>query len=219
MFRFFFADEDLMLDTLGVKLYEAIHMVDLVFMILMVQTHPYYKGMFMDRRAVITVIVVAAAGALVLGMVFAHFIDNKNATKYMMFVSLVSIFFYPISATLINMVSFKSKYLAIIVFGSLQCIKMTMNYMMREALREIINESVKEKAENFKALGFFVECVFKALSFGIFGWIITKAMKSFRIQQLNPYNYFFAFLILSLPLIVSWILLNKSKQIKDRQVK
>jgi len=53
MFKFFFADKDLMYDTIGVKIYEAIFMVDFVYMIAMVQTHPYYKGLFLDRKWII----------------------------------------------------------------------------------------------------------------------------------------------------------------------
>jgi multisubunit Na+/H+ antiporter MnhE subunit len=91
--------------------------------------------------------------------------------------------------------------------------------MMEEGLRELVIAEHRTKAENFKAFGYFIGSIFKAISFGVFGWIITKAMKSFRIQKLNPYNYFFSFLILALPLSISWLMLRKAKSIKNGQQK
>jgi len=88
---------------------------------------------------------------------------------------------------------------------------------MKEGLREIIMETHSNKYENFKALGYFVGSIFKAISFGTFGWFITKCMKSWRIQQMNPYNYFFSFLILALPLSISWFMLRRAKSIKQGQ--
>lgn len=217
MFKFFFADEDLMYDTIGVKIYEAIFMVDLVFMVTMVQTHPYYKGLFLARGTVIITIVIAAFIALILGLLFAMKIEANNATGYMMFVSILSIFVYPLSATIINYISYKSKTKAVIVFGIFECLKFTFLYIMKEGLREIVLKTHRNKAENFAALGYFVGSITKALSFGIFGWLITKCMKSFRIQKLNPYNYFFSFLVLALPLSISWFMLRKAKAIKEGQ--
>jgi hypothetical protein len=217
MFKFFFADEDLMYDTIGVKLYESIFMVDFVMMITMVQTHPHYKGLHIGRKTTIDIIAIAAFIALLLGLLFAMKVEAKNAAGFMMFVSILSIFIYPLSATLINYVSYKKPTLAVIIFGVMECLKFTLLDIMKEGLREIIIDTHKNKAENFKAFGAFVGSIFKALSFGIFGWFITKAMKSFRIQKLNPFNYFFAFLILALPLIISWMMLRKAKAIKEGQ--
>lgn len=206
-----------MYNTIGVKIYQAIFMVDFVFMIVMVQTHPYYKGLFLGRKMVNITVIIAALIALAIGLLFAIRIDAKNATGYMMVISTLSIFLYPLSATLVNYFEYKTKTKNFIVYGICTCVKLTLAFMMEEGLRELIKSEHRNKAENFKAFGFFIGSIFKALSFGIFGWIITKAMKSFRIQKLNPYNYFFSFLILALPLIISWIMLRRAKSLKDAQ--
>lgn len=219
MFKFLLADSDLMYNTIGVKIYESIFMVDFVFSIVMVQTHPYYKGLFMGRISVIVSVCIAAVIALIIGLLFATKIESKNATGYMMTVSLFSIFLYPLSATAVNYFSYKYGTVNFILFGLFAFIKLAFWQMMEEGLRELIVSEHRTKSENFKALGYFVGSICKATSFGVFGWVITKAMRSFRIQKLNPYNYTISFLILALPLTISWFMLRMAKLIKDGQKK
>jgi hypothetical protein len=91
--------------------------------------------------------------------------------------------------------------------------------IMEESIHEIILADHFNKADNIKAIGFFIQNIFKTLCFGIFGWIITRCMKSNRIQQMNPFNYFVSFLVLGIPLLICYMLLRWSKGLKDKQKK
>ena len=219
LFKFFFEDEDLSLNTFAVNLYESVRLVDLVFMVLMVQTNPYYKGLWIERRGVLITVVVAALIALFIGLFFARIIDSKKAAGYMQMVSILSIIIYPLCNTLVNMISYRSPTKALILFGFFEVIKFSFLYMMREGLNELINLEFEGKSnpkeDNFRALGQFTEDIIKFLSFTLFGWFISKFMGSLYIQKMNPYNYTVSFLILCLPLIVTWLLLSVAIAIDD----
>jgi hypothetical protein len=204
-----------MYDTLAAKLYEAVWMVDFAFMTVMAQINPYYKGLFLLRRDVIYIMFASAFVALILGLLFAIFIDDKAAPKWMRFVSIVSIFLYPISATVVNFVSYLKVTKALILFAILQTIKFTFLFIMKEGLLETIKENHQSNGDRFMAFGSIAETILKMICFSVFGTLITKAMSSSRIQKTNPYNYGISFLILSLPLLISYWLLKKAQRIRD----
>lgn len=224
-FEFFLEDDDLTLNTLAVTLYEAIRMCDFVFIILMLQTNPYYKGLWIERRPVLIAVFVSSFIALFLGELFAKFVDPGDAAGWMQIVCLASFVVYPLCNTLINLISYKSPILSVIVFAIFELIKYTMLYIMRDGLHESLKKDYyttktdkngKEvrsygnnpKEDNFKGIAQFSENVMKFLVFSIFGYLVTNAMASAYIQKMNPYNYTIAFGFLCIPMFGCWLLLS-----------
>ena len=64
-----------------------------------------------------------------------------------------------------------------------------------------------------------MESFFKFVCVLVLGSTITKFMKSMRIQQMNPYNYLISFLILCLPLFITYVLLRMGKLDEDEPAK
>ena len=217
MFSFFFDDEALMYQTFAVKLYDAVRMVDFVFMIIMVQTNPYTKGLFLPRIPVI--LWVAAANLIAHILVYfliERIVTHENALSYMKTTALISILAYPILNTCVNIFNYQAgkiwggrTWIYICYFLS-EVIKFALLYIMEEGLHEVINKSSrKKKFDKFKALGHCSDDFFKFLVFSIFGYFITRLMASYRVQKRNPFNYTIGFLILCLPLLISYLMLLK----------
>lgn len=225
LFAFFFDDVDLMYQTMGVKLYVAIRQVDYVFMLVMLQTNPYWKGLHLKRMKLVSWSVLASfLGYLLAVVLLKRVIDTSNAGKYMRWTAVLSLFLYPILNSLIAGMSYRRKGWAVFVYFLTELVKFFLLEIMREGLHETINKNIKGNGkERFRGLGLFVESFFKFISFLIFGSIITKFMKSMRIQKLNPYNYLFSFLILCLPLLGTYFLLligklkEESSEAKEKQ--
>ena len=150
---------------------------------------------------------VAAFG---LSFIFVKIIYEKNAGPYLRITALVSIGLYPLLNTLIANVGFRKPGWAVFAYFFSELIKFLALFIMREGLFETINFSkkVQNSKEKFRALGLFVESFFKFVCILVLGSSITKFMKSMRIQQMNPYNYLISFLILCLPLFITYILLR-----------
>lgn len=199
-----------MFQTLGVKLYEAIRLLDYIFMLVMLQTHPYWKGLFLGR---IRLLLWASLGCLIAfglnQIVMVKVITVKNSGPFLRTTALVSIALYPILNTLIANVGFRKPGWAVFAYFFSEFIKFFALFIMREGLFETINKSprVQNNKERFRALGLFVESFIKFLCILILGSTITKFMKSMRIQQMNPYNYLISFLILCVPLVITYFLL------------
>jgi len=233
IFHFFFDDESLMLYTLSAKLFDAIRMVDFVFMLFMLQTHPFYKGLWLHRG--LTVLYACLANFIThFGVFFIMemLVTGKNALMFMRITSFSAILVWPILNTLVNLFNYKSaSHWVYIVYIISEIIKGTMNYIMQEGLYEIIKKSPRaSRIDRYRALGYFASDFFKCLSFMIFGFLITKFMRSYRIQKMNPYNYTISFLILCIPLLISWILLkvaiyeetdseNERKELVEKQAR
>jgi hypothetical protein len=194
-FKILFADDDLMWDTVAARLYEAARMLDLVFMILMIQTNPYWKGLFFSRKYVILVVFLAALISMPISIIIAKIVRAANARGTMVAVFCVSIFFYPLAATAVNFFSYRAAGGAYVVYCICEVVKFLMAFAVREALKELINATHSRKAETFKAAGSIFENGFKALVF-MLGYFITWFMASNRIQKMNPYNYTVAFLVI-----------------------
>lgn len=192
-FELLFADDDLMWDTIAARVYEAARMLDLVFMSLMVQTNPYYKGLFFSRKYVILVIFVAALISLPCSIFFAKIVSAKNARKSMIIVFWISFFFYPLAATCVNIFNYKSPKWGYVFYCGTELIKFLLAYIIREAHRELVSATHNRKTESFKAAGSLFENLFKAIVF-LFGYWITWSMSSNRVQKMNPYNYAIGFL-------------------------
>ena len=213
MFEFFFDDDALMLQTLGVNLYEAVRLVDYVFMLVMLQTHPYWKGLHVSRMRLLTWSLLACIiGFAAVELLLVRIITPKNAGKWMRITAIASIFAYPILNSIIAAFGYKRTGWAVFGYFIAEIGKFFLLFVMREGLHETINKSkLKNNRERFRALGLYSENFFKLLCFLIFGSIITKFMKSNRIQKMNPFNYTFSFLILCLPLLITWLLLKWGK--------
>lgn len=107
-FEFFFDDDALMLQTLGVKLYEAIRLIDYIFMLVMLQTHPYWKGLFLSRIRLLCWATLGCFIAFVLSeIVMTKVITVRNAGPVLRITALVSIVLYPLLNTLIANVGFR----------------------------------------------------------------------------------------------------------------
>lgn len=206
---FFFDHTGLMLKTVAVKLYESIRLLDYVFMLVMMQTHPYWKGLFVSRIRLLCWTTLGCFSAFALNQfVFVKLINSQNSGKYMKVVSLLSIALYPAMNTLIASVGFRKPGWVVFAYFFAEFIKFLALFMMREGLFETINDTKsKNKKEKYRALGFFVESFFKFFSILVLGSIIVKFMKSMYIQQMNPWNYLISFLILCLPLVGVFFLL------------
>jgi hypothetical protein len=213
LFEFFFDDEDLMYQTLAVKLYEAIRLVDYVFMLVMLQTHPYWKGLHLPRMKLISWSIVGCIlGFIAAEVILKKVIDINNAGKYMRWTAILSLVLYPILNSIIASVSYRKPGWAVFAYFISELIKFFLLELMREGLHETVNKNIQGSGkEKFRGLGLYAENVFKFISFLIFGSIISKFMKSMRIQKLNPYNYLFSFLILCLPLLGTYFLLYIGK--------
>jgi len=184
-----------MWDTVGARVYEAARMLDLVFMSLMVQTNPFWKGLFFSRKWVILIIFIAACLSLPCSIFFAKVVTGKNARKWMIFTYIFSMFFYPLAATLVNFFNYKSEKWAYITYCICELIKFILAYIVRESLRELVFVTHSRKTETFKAAGSLFENFFKTIVF-LLGYWITWFMSSNRIQKMNPYNYTIAFLVI-----------------------
>jgi hypothetical protein len=212
--EFFFADKSLMLQTLGVKLYEAIRLLDYIFLLVMLQTHPYWKGLFLGRIRLLCWSTLGCVLAfLIVEFLFVKAITIQNSGPYLRITALVSIALYPLLNTLIANIGFRKPGWAVFAYFFAEFIKFLALFIMREGFFEVINKSkrVQNNKERFRALGLFVESFFKFGSILLLGSTITKFMKSMRIQQMNPYNYTVSFLILCLPLFITYVLLRMGK--------
>lgn len=235
-FEFFLEDDDLTLNTLAVTLYEAIRMCDFVFIILMLQTNPYYKGLWIARRPVLIAVFISSFISMFMGQIFAIYVDPGDAAGWMQVVCIASFIIYPLCNTLINLISYKSPNLSLVVFGIFELIKYTMLYIMRDGLHESLKKDyfttkkdkdgkeVKQysnnpKEDNFKGIAQFSENVMKFLVFTIFGYLVTKAMASAYIQKMNPYNYTIAFGFLCIPMFGCWLLLSIAIALDDDKSK
>lgn len=219
LFEFFFDDDSLMLQTIAVNLYEAIRLVDYVFMLVMLQTHPYWKGLHLSRMKLISYSVLACViGFVVVELLLTRVITVKNSGKYMRLAAIISLFAYPILNCIIASVSYRKPGWAVFAYFLSEFGKFFLLFVMREGLHETINKSQQgHNEEKFRALGLYVENIFKFVSFLIFGSIIAKFMKSMRIQKMNPYNYLLSFLILCLPLLATWVLLRFGKVQEEKE--
>jgi hypothetical protein len=211
LFYFFYDEESLMLYTLSAKLFDAVRMVDFVFMLFMLQTHPYYKGLWLGRGAVVFFSALAN-GLTHFGVFYIMelLVTGKNALLFMRITSFSAIFLWPLLNTILNYFNYRSSsFWVYVVYILIEMIKSTMNYIMQEGLYEVIKQSSRGKRlDRYKALGYFASDAFKSLCFLIFGLCISKFMKSSRIQKMNPYNYTISFLILCVPTLISWVLLR-----------
>lgn len=219
LLSFFFQDEDLSLNTFAVTLYEAARMVDMVYMILMIQTNPYYKGIWVERRIVLIVIVVAAFVALMFQSLITRAVDRDDAVPWMKWTAIASIIIYPLCNTLVNFFSYKSPNWAIFTFGVFEVVKFLMLYIMRDGLDECINKEFEgtnnPKEDNYRALGQFSEDFMKFLTFTLCGYVISYCMGSLYVQRMNPYNYTVGFLVLVIPLLLTFFLLTIAAAIDD----
>lgn len=154
-----------------------------------------------------------------MNIIFVKLITGKNAGPYLRITALVSIGLYPLLNTLIANVGFRKPGWAVFAYFFSEFIKFLALFIMREGLFETINSSkrVQNNKERFRALGLFVESFFKFVCILVLGSTITKFMKSMRIQQMNPYNYLISFLILCLPLFITYILLRMGKVDEDHE--
>ena len=219
LFAFLIADRDLFLETVAVKLYEATRVVDLSYMLLFTQTNPYYKGLFFSRNEVVVTVFVAALLGLIVGMIITSG-SSKNDEDFdgaMKCIALVSIIIYPITATVINIPNYEYKNWALIIFGICEFIKFTLNFVMEGGLRYNIESSCRDKSDKFKAAGQLVEHISKFLLFAGAGFFITYMMRSANIEKVHPWNYTISFLILVLPLIISWSLIGAAQRIKKKE--
>jgi len=197
-----------------VKLYEAVRLVDYVFMLVMLQTHPYWKGQWLSRlKLVIYSLLACILGFVFVELLLVRVITTANAGKYMRWTAVLSFFLYPILNCIIASFNYKRSGWGVFGYFFAELFKFFFLFIMREGLHEIINKSHNALVakERFRALGIYIENVFKFLCFIIFGSIITKFMKSMRIQQMNPWNYLISFLILCLPLLIVYLLLLRGK--------
>lgn len=220
--EFFFDDKSLMLQTLGVKLYEAIRLLDYIFMLVMLQTHPYWKGLFLGRVRLICWATLGCVLAFALNQVIlVKVINEKNAGPFMRVTALISIALYPLLNTIIANVGFRKPGWAVFAYFFSEFLKFFTLFILREGLFETINKSkrVQNNKERFRALGVFVESFFKFVCVLVLGSTITKFMKSMRIQQMNPYNYLISFVILCLPLFITYVLLRMGKLDEDEPAK
>lgn len=217
LFGFFFGEKSLMKMTIGVKIYEAVRFTDMIYMILMVQTHPYFKGVWLSRIQTLLTVGVAAIGAYFIATCFIlKRVTEENSTKVLSIVSLVSIVVYPITSTVVNFFFYNQVYTISIVYGLGELIKMTLYFTVQDGLREFIDlRTTKQMEERMTAMGYYVGDICKIVLFGVFGTLITYLMKNPLVQQMLPYNYFFAFLILTIPLIGSFFLIRAAKKEKN----
>jgi hypothetical protein len=213
LFEYFFDNNALMLQTLGVNLYEAVRLVDYVFMLVMLQTHPFYKGHHIGRMRLITWSLIACIiGFAVVEVLLTGIIQPKNAGKWMRITAISSIFAYPLLNSLIAALGYHHPGWTVFGYIIAEIGKFFLLFIMREGLHETINKSKKKSSrEKFRALGLYSENFFKFLCFLIFGSIICWFMRSNRIQKMNPFNYTFSFLILCIPLVGTWVLLLLGK--------
>ena len=128
---------------------------------------------------------------------------------------MVSIFVYPLSATVINIFDYEHKNWALITFGVMEFIKFTLSFYMEGALRSNIETTCRGRSDKFKAAGQFVEHLCKFILFGTVGLLITWMIGSARVQKRNPWNYTLSFLGLIIPLIISYILIGIAQAIED----
>lgn len=154
-------------------------------------------------------------------MILVRVITEKNSGPFLRITALISIALYPLLNTLIANVGFRKPGWAVFAYFFSEFIKFFALFIMREGLFETINKSkrVQNNKERFRALGLFVESFFKFVCVLILGSTITKFMKSMRIQQMNPYNYLISFLILCLPLFITYVLLRMGKLDEDQPSK
>lgn len=86
IFDFFLEDEDLMLDTIAVKIIEAVRVFDLVFIVIMAQCNPYFKGLWIDRIPLCLTIAAAAFVSVILGGILVKFVDENDTLFWMQIV-------------------------------------------------------------------------------------------------------------------------------------
>jgi uncharacterized membrane protein len=154
-------------------------------------------------------------------VILVKVITEKNSGPFLRITALLSIALYPLLNTLIANVGFRKPGWAVFAYFFSEFIKFFALFIMREGLFETINKSkrVQNNKERFRALGLFVESFFKFVCILVLGSTITKFMKSMRIQQMNPYNYLISFLILCLPLFITYVLLRMGKLDEDQPSK
>jgi len=198
----------MLLYNLSINIYRCVRLADLVYFSLLVQTHGYYKGLMLGRIRVFFIILIAAVLAYICA-IFAiiPFITEKSQ-RITQGIVLASVFIYPLFAFLINSSSYKSTTMITFWYIQAEFIKFVGLYSVEEMMREMIDKlSGEAEEEKYRATSFIVESFLMAFIFILVGPIITKLFQSWSIQQMAPYNYLLAFLILSLLFLISFVLI------------
>jgi len=207
-----FADKRaLLINTVSVIICKGVRMVDMVYFAMLVQTHPYFNGLFLGKIKVTFIIFLAATCASLLANFFIAFFITKKSNLSMLV--LISVFLYPGCATLINYVYYKNYILMNVIFFACEFIKFLILYTLDEGQKEIIKAvNHRRSIEKFRAMSYLLQNIFMAVMFGLFGPIITFLSHNLMFKNLRPFNYLVAFSTLSFALGIAYILKTVSRR-------
>ena len=180
-------------------------MVDLVYFLLLVETHSYYKGLNLGRVSVGLVIFLSSVAAYLFTVFFIVKFITGSSYGMIKAVALISVFLYPLTGLVMKVLSYKSTTLVLVVYTISEFVKFTFMFMMDEMMAELI-EAIKGESqeEKFRALSRISQAAVVAIVFAVVGPIITYLFSNWNIMMMSPYNYVIAFSVLSFFFLVSF---------------
>lgn len=212
---------------LGTELFRAVRIIDLFYMVLTIQCHPYYGGPYMEWKWTIFLMILAGylASALV-SYVISICITPKNALSYMSTISAISIPLYIIAAWVVYSASYKNpwKYFWFFLF---EFLKFLVHFGVEEAHIEVIKDACNEKEgddahkgdssdEKYKAISHLSSNLLRSLIFVTSGLALTYFTKDIKMGKLAPYNFVLGFACIAVWFIGCYILFGRARKNKDK---
>lgn len=144
----------------------------MVYFIMLVETHPYYNGIFLSSFRVIVIIATAAISASILANFFLAFFVTKNSNLSILL--LASIVIYPAFAYAINFFFYKQSIFTNAIYFVGEFVKFLILYLLEEGQREKIQAVNHSRSrEKIRAMSYMAQNLFMAIIFAICGPVIT----------------------------------------------
>lgn len=152
---------------------------------------------------------VAATIAYILEITIAQFFIRGRGHFVAGYITLISIFFYPLSAFAITSLGLRSKYLVLGLYLGSQTIKILFYFMVEAVINEVFNQirytKLERKEENYRAISTIFGNLVSMVVFLIGGFTITYMFSMKRIIALDPYHYVVAMVIIPILFAVVYV--------------
>lgn len=212
--------------SLAVNLQRCVRMLDLVYLTLFLESHPYYSGTFLKREFVLAAMLIGAAAAYIITVVIVIALFQKPSLFVTQAILLVSIVLYPLSGTLLKSLSYLEAHEILGIFAFLEFLKFLGMFTVEEMMEKRIEEVKGDKCEeSFRAIGMMIRSLILGVGFALLGPLMTLIFSLDMLRSdgdnkggdLVYWNWLFSFLPLGLVLLAALVIATMAGKMAEEK--